>query len=242
MPKLILIFLGLSLFIPNQTLGGPVVFRSQDNVEVFGNELSATAPTKGVILLFHQAGSNSAEYAPIAPRLAALGWSTLAIDQRSGGSAYGRRNLTAERFGKSAGYEAALPDLEAALDFAQMTWPNQKLLAWGSSYSAALTFVLAARHPRKIDGILAFSPGEYLAGVSVSDAAAKLTIPIFATAASDAGEQRAVEQILAASPSLAKIQFVPRRGSHGSSTLREDANPGGAQANWEAVEKFLARF
>jgi len=90
--------------------------------------------------------------------------------------------------------------------------------------------------------LLAFSPGEYLNGLSARDSAAKLTIPLFATGASDAGEQRAAEQILKASPSTVKEQFSPRQGNHGSSTLRDDGNPGGAAANWAAVEKFLARF
>jgi hypothetical protein len=39
------------------------------------------------ILLSHQAGSNRAEYAPIAPRLVKPGFNCLAIDQRSGGEA-----------------------------------------------------------------------------------------------------------------------------------------------------------
>jgi len=30
--------------------------------------------------------------------------------------------------------------------------------------------------------------------------------------------------------------------AHGSSTLREDVNPAGAEENWQAVLKFLAQF
>jgi len=51
--------------------------------------------------LFHQAGSNRGEYAMIGPMLAALGFNALAIDQRSGGNAWGRTNETVKRLGKS---------------------------------------------------------------------------------------------------------------------------------------------
>ena len=40
------------------------------------------------------------------------------------------------------------------------------ILVWGSSYSAALVFLLAAEHQDEIKAILAFSPGEYLRGSS----------------------------------------------------------------------------
>jgi hypothetical protein len=51
------------------------------------------------------------------------------------------------------------------------------------------------------------------------------------------------KSILDVSPSAEKTQFVPQiAGVHGSSTLREDQNPAGAEENWAAVKQFLARF
>jgi hypothetical protein len=51
------------------------------------------------------------------------------------------------------------------------------------------------------------------------------------------------KSILDASPSAEKTQFVPQiAGAHGSSTLREDQNPAGAEENWAAVKQFLAKF
>ncbi|MGO8839917.1 MAG: hypothetical protein ACLQF1_01900 [Methyloceanibacter sp.] len=51
------------------------------------------------------------------------------------------------------------------------------------------------------------------------------------------------KSILDASHSTDKTQFVAQiAGVHGSSTLREDQNPDGAEENWAAVKQFLAKF
>ena len=219
----------------------PVTFRAADGVVVHGDLYRPAGAPRGVLLLFHQAGANRLEYAPIAPRLAALGWVALAIDQRSGGDLFGGRNLTAAGVRGDPGYMAALPDLEAALAFARAQWPGMRPAVWGSSYSAALVFVLAARHPAEISAVLAFSPGEYLP-VSVRAAAARVTVPIYVTSASDPEEEQAAAAILAASPSALKRQARARVGTHGSATLRPDVNPQGAAANFADVTAWLTEL
>jgi dienelactone hydrolase len=197
-----------------------------------------------LILLFHQAGSNRGEYATIGPALATLGFNALAIDQRSGGNAWGRTNETVKRLGKSTGYDEALLDLEAALQWAESSGQTGSIIVWGSSYSAALVFLLAAEHRNEIKAILAFSPGEYLRGsATVRKAAAQVSIPIFVTSAKDPKEIAVAKSIVDASHSAGKNQFVPQiAGVHGSSTLRKDQNPDGAEENWAAVKQFLAKF
>lgn len=96
-----------------------VTFRAADGVLVHGDLYRPAGAPRGVLLLFHQAGANRLEYAPVAPRLAALGWVALAIDQRSGGDLFDAHNLTAAGVRGDPGYMAALPDLEAALAFAR---------------------------------------------------------------------------------------------------------------------------
>jgi len=176
--------------------------------------------------------------------LATLGFNALAIDQRSGGNAWERSNDTIKRLGKSTGYDEALPDLEAALQWAKSSGETGPIILWGSSYSAALVFLLAASHPREVNAILAFSPGEYLRGPStVRKAAAQVSIPIFVTSAKDPKEIAVAKSIFDASPSVEKIRFVPQiAGVHGSSTLREDQNPDGTEENWVAVKQCLAKF
>lgn len=215
----------------------PVTLQAADGVRVAGAYYRAPHP-KALILLFHQAGSGKGEYATIAPRLVAAGYSALAIDQRSGGSLFGR-NATVARLGHSASFADAARDLEAAFD-----WGRQQhvpVIVWGSSYSSALAFQLAAAHPGMIRAVLAFSPGEYLGSKgAVAEAARRIAVPIYATSASDADEIAAARTILAASPSQVKTQYVPATGVHGSSTLLASRNPKGAAANWRSVLDFLS--
>jgi alpha-beta hydrolase superfamily lysophospholipase len=136
----------------------PVTLTASDGVRVYGDFYSAASNTRPYILLFHQAGSNKAEYAPIAPLLVRLGFNCLAIDQRSGGGMWGHQNETVRHLGREAGYIDALKDLEAALAWARSQSNNGRVLVWGSSYSAALVFPLAASHQPEVSGVLAFSP------------------------------------------------------------------------------------
>ncbi len=212
-------------------------FRAADGVGVFSTHLRAIAtPPRATVLLFHMAGANRAEYAPIAPELVRRGCETLAIDQRSGGNDFGARNETVQ--GSDPGFLAALPDLEAALAWARAPGHGRVVLV-GSSYSAALIFLLAARNPGAVAAILAFSPGEYLRGTSVREAAARVDCPVFVTSAADADEIAAARTILAAVRAPVKVQFVPEAGPHGASLLRADRNPRGAAAAWRAVDRFL---
>jgi dienelactone hydrolase len=219
----------------------PVSFTASDGVRVYADHTPASGNGDKLILLFHQAGSNRGEYATIAPVLVGLGYATLAVDQRSGGNLWGRQNETVQHLGHSADYGAALLDLEAALDWARANGHAGNVILWGSSYSASLVFLVAAKHPQEIAAVLAFSPGEYFSDPSaVRHAAAQLTLPIFATSAKESDEIAAAKAILAAAPSKMKTQFIPQiAGVHGSSTLRADRNPKAAEENWAAVKAFL---
>ena len=149
-----------------------IVLTARDGTKIFGQVWRAPGERPPVILAFHMAGSNHAEYATIGPRLSSAGFSVLAIDQRSGGSQFGASNKTVELLGHSTSYTAALDDLEAALEWGRGQAKGAPVLAWGSSYLAALVFVLAGRPGTGIAGVLAFSPGEYLGGDRAVHAAA----------------------------------------------------------------------
>ena len=220
----------------------PLTLTAVDGVTVYGDRYAAKGTALATILLFHQAGSNRGEYAPIAPRLAEAGYEAIAIDQRSGGKLFGRNNETVAKLGASGDYLDALPDLEAALAFARKEAAGRPVIVWGSSYSASLVFMLAAKHPDEVAAVLAFSPGEYFGGKArVATAAANVNVPVFVTSAPDESEVTQAKAILAASPSATKVQFVPKHGKHGSSTLHADANPKGAKEVWAAVMDFLSK-
>ncbi len=222
----------------------PITLTAADGVKVSGGLWLADGPRPPVILAFHQADSNKAEYGPMVERLNEAGFTLLAIDQRSGGDYFGGNNRTVEVLGASTGYEAAMTDLEAALAWGREHARGAPVIVWGSSYSAALVFLLAAKYPTAIAGVLAFSPDEYLARKrAVRDAAAKLQVPVYITQATTRGEHERAHRIFRAIPGEDKVEFIPAtRGTHGSSTLRSDTNPEGAEENWQAVLKFLARF
>lgn len=213
----------------------PITLTAADGVKIAALHYRSPRP-KALILLFHQAGSGKGEYATIAPRLVEAGWSALAIDQRSGGDMFGR-NETVAAIGREASYPEARKDLDAAL-----AWSAKQgvpVIVWGSSYSAALVFQVAADHP-EVKAVLAFSPGEYLGkGDPVAAAAARVSAPVFVTSASEKAEIAAATAILAASPATVKRQYTPRAGVHGSSTLIAGRNAAGAEANWKAVLDFL---
>jgi dienelactone hydrolase len=242
MRLLLLIIAVLTIVVPIAGNAEPVSFSAADGVQIFADYYPAESKSKPLILLFHQAGSNRGEYAPIAPMLAALGFNALALDQRSGGALFGRDNETVRKLGRSTGFGEVIRDMEAALHWSRDNGHTGPVIVWGSSYSAALVLLFAARHPQDVAAVLAFSPGEYLGGSdTVGHAAAQVAVPVFVTSASTPDEVAAAKVILAASPATLKVQFVPKlAGVHGSSTLRSDRNPKGAAENWAAVRDFLA--
>ena len=152
---------------------------------------------------------------------------------------YGR-NRTAAALGKSADYLDARPDMQAALEWALAK--NVPVAVWGSSYSSALVFPLAAANPGKVRAVLAFSPGEYFDDRTlVSRAAAKVTVPVYITSAPDAGEVALARTVFDATAATDKTDYVPKDGVHASSTLIAAKNPAGAEANWTALLAFLKK-
>ena len=232
------------VFLAHAAAAEPVTLTAADGVKVYGELWPAAGQKPPLILAFHQAGSSHAEYAPLAPRLNRAGFSVLAIDQRSGGAEFGGTNQTVKALGRSASYDAALPDLEAALAWGRSQANGAPLLVWGSSYSAALVFLLAARYPLDVQALLAFSPGEYLAAPDAVHAAARqLRVPVFIAQSSSQDEIDQSRSILKAIAGADKVQFVAgKHGVHGSATLRADRNASGAEENWGAVLAFLAKF
>lgn len=214
-----------------------VELAAADGVKVFGT-LYPTRKERPIILLFHQAEANRAEYQDVAPGLIGLGFNALAIDQRSGGTLLDSRNQTVAQLQRTTGYtyDEALLDLEAAA-----TWAEREgfktIIVWGSSYSAALVFLLAADHP-VVAGVLSFSPGEYLTDPQeVTVAAAKVRVPVFIT--SSRFEAEDAKAIFGATASEDKVQFTPEGfGAHGSLSL----SSGDKAEYWQAVKAFLARW
>lgn len=220
---------------------GAVTLTAADDVKVFGTLSTAKEDNDRIILLFHQARSNRHEYDPIAPQLNELGFDTLAIDQRSGGTMWEHDNETVKALGDSTEYLYALPDLQAAVDWA--VEKNYKtIVTVGSSYSAALSFILAKSNADELTAIASFSPGEYLGKPDlVKDAAAEVKLPVYVTAGAEEDEQSRVDEVLSRTDADKIVRHKPTAGVHGASTLREDKNEAGAAENFAEFKAFLEK-
>ncbi|MBN9502709.1 MAG: dienelactone hydrolase family protein [Armatimonadetes bacterium] len=234
--------LGISLSLAlGQGKPTELTLKASDGKSVFGRLFPAKGTAKGVVLMFHQARSNMEEYAPIAPKVAELGFDCLTIDQRSGGDMWGAKNRTAASYSSAQDYLSAYPDLEGALDWAKAK-SYGKIVAWGSSYSAALSLKLAAEHP-EVSAVLSFSPGEYFGEKgTVAGWNAKIKAPVLMAFSRRESGNGGYDLFKTAGKFPARSHdaiIVHADGVHGSSTLRADKNPKSNDYYWKGVETFL---
>jgi len=223
-----------------------ISFASKDGLEITADHYRSAAKGAPLIVLFHQAGWSRGEYGEIAPRLVALGYDCLAVDLRSGGvinDVVNQTNKRAKAAGKGTTYVDAEQDVVAALQFARKELKGKRVLAWGSSYSAALVLRTVAKHPELADACAAFAPGEYFQGDGkpadwIENSVGTLRCPAFVTSAgSERGNWAAM---FAAIPDGKKQSFLPKtKGQHGSRALWRRFDDSGAY--WDETEGFLAR-
>ncbi|PHR70858.1 MAG: hypothetical protein COA67_07635 [Lutibacter sp.] len=196
---------------------------------------------KPIVLLCHQAGFSRGEYKDTAIKLNYLGYSCLAIDQRSGEIANEISNETAQRAkekGLPTSYLDARQDIESAIDYLYDMNGNQPILLVGSSYSASLV-LLIGKENEKVKAVAAFSPGEYLKGIKMSDKLQDYKKSVFVTSS-----KNEIQQIKGLKIGVTKgklVHFEPLTdGIHGSRALWKSTK--GNDKYWEAFEGFLDMF
>jgi alpha-beta hydrolase superfamily lysophospholipase len=208
-----------------------ITFPSTDSLPLTADLYAPLPPTAPFIVLFHQAGASRGEYREIAPRLVAMGFNCMAVDQRSGDTMNGVPNQTAreaQHRHQPVSMLSARQDLEAAIRYARAHYARGPLLAWGSSYSASLVLVVAGEDRGLVDGVLAFSPGEYFPVAPGR--------PTFITSARS--EESDWQPIYAAvTPSLRRAYVPEAEGRHGSIALWKQTP--GQEGYWQAVRGFL---
>lgn len=224
--------------------GETISFPSSDGLELSADVSLIERKDAPFMLLCHQAGWSRGEYKDTSRWFNELGFHVLALDQRSGREVKGVPNLTAKRAqakGLPTEYLDAKQDIEAAIAYIQKTYAPKKLILLGSSYSASLVLRIAGENRFPIDGVLAFSPGEYFKEKPkyVQEKAAGIKALVFVTSA--AKEIKRWEAIAAQIPKDRLNAFVPReKGEHGSRALWE------GKSGWplyrRATQAFLARF
>jgi len=213
----------------------------QGRADVYATKSKSSA----LVLLFHQAGWSRGEYREIAPKLTKAGYRVMAVDQRSGGKVNGVENEThrrATRMGLERSYLDAYVDMEAALAYARKELAAERIIVWGSSYSASLVFRLAAEHPGEVTAVMAFAPGEYFKKEGrnyIQGFGKRVKQPLFVTSAKKERDQ--VWPIFDASPAEKKILFTPAsKGQHGSRALWNKWSD--SDVYWAAVNGFLEEY
>jgi alpha-beta hydrolase superfamily lysophospholipase len=219
-----------------------VEFPSLDGLTISANTyfMESEKPT---ILLCHQAGYNKAEYEDVAVELNKLGFSVMAIDQRSGGKVKGKRNLTHDRAkeeDKKTKYVDAEQDILAAINYA-FKQSGKPIILWGSSYSAGLSLLIAPSN-KKVAAVMAFSPGNYYgkAKPDIQEVLKDFSKPMFVSSSKiEAGKTKKLLSNLTLNDK--QFFFKPSGlGKHGSSALWPSSSNN--EEYWTAVKSFLSQF
>jgi len=225
----------------NDFKGETINFSAKDGVKITADLYLIPNSNAPFIILFHQAGYSRGEYREIAPKLNKLGFNCMAIDQRSGDKVNGVDNKTnndAKKANKSTKYIDAIPDIEAAYLYVKNEIKSDKIVVWGSSYSAALMFYLASTNADGIDAVLSFSPGEYfkINGKDIKSYASDVKCPVFITSAKSEYDQW---KNIYNSIKNEKYFFLPKTsGKHGSKALW--SNNKDHKEYWKEVTNFLS--
>ena len=235
----------LIILLSSKLYAETLIINSDDNINIITDTyIISEDPKTPVIVLYHQAGWSRGEYLEIAPKLNQLGFNCIAVDLRSGEAINDVENLTAKHAkeaSKQTRYIDALPDILSSLRFINSNFPDSDIIAWGSSYSAALVLHVAGKHPDLIDGALSFAPGEYFAkqGKSktwIKESASGISVLTFITSARN--EKNNWSEIYDAIKSDKKSSFLPEsKGNHGSRALWDQFEDSGQY--WDAVSEFL---
>ncbi len=219
-----------------------IEFDAADGLTISGNLYEVENPEK-VILLCHQARFNKFEYEGIAQRLNEMGYTCLAIDQRSGGPIANRANETnirAIKQGLGVDYLDAQADIKAGIKYLNDKY-EMKIIVWGSSYSSTLILYEYCKN-KHVEGAISFSPGNYFEEDlgSLVPMIAKSDKPLFLTSSKREKDQVAV---LIENKELndKQVQFVPEgSGHHGSRALWE--NQDGGEEYWAAIKQWFGKL
>jgi dienelactone hydrolase len=215
-----------------------IIIFSKDSLPITADiyEVNNKKPT---ILLCHQAGFSRGEYKDTAVKLMALGFSSMAIDQRSGNKANDIINETAKE-AKSrnlpTNYLDAKQDIEAAIDYLYDINGNQPIILVGSSYSATLV-LLIGENSKKVKAVAAFSPGEYYKKIDVKNTIKNYKKPVFVT--SSKKETENLEVLVSLINTSYLTHFKPStKGIHGSRALWNSTE--GNEMYWDSFQLFLS--
>jgi dienelactone hydrolase len=213
-----------------------------NGLEIDGTLYESKKPIKKIMLLCHQARFSKGEYINTAPKLVAMGYTCLAISQRSGDSINGIINKTAKDAAAKnlpTNYIDAEPDIINALDFMYNKY-KQPIILVGSSYSSSLILKVAAQYPQKVKATISYSPGEYFDDtLMITNCIKQLKLPIYITCSNE--EIKETQALLPNKRSKNSTFFKPTQvGKHGSKALWD--NYAGNEEYWKSLKLFLHKI
>jgi predicted alpha/beta-fold hydrolase len=215
------------------------IFYSKDSLPISG-DIYEVNNKKPIMLLCHQAGYSRGEYKDIARKLCNYGFSSMAIDQRSGGKVNGVLNQTtvaAKTRNLPTDYLDARQDIEAAINYLYEMNGGQKIILVGSSYSATLALLVGSTSD-KVKAVAAFSPGEYFKTINVQNSIKDISKLVFVT--SSKNEAEALEELVSSIDNENLTHFIPANdGIHGAKVLWNSTD--GNEEYWNAFLKFLLK-
>ncbi len=213
-----------------------ISFKASDGLEVTGDLY--LKDTNKFIVACHMAGASRGEYKNTAKWLNKVGYSVLAIDQRSGRKVNGVVNETAKRAkakGLKTRYKDAGKDILGAIQYVKKRYNPDFLVLMGSSYSADWALIIAADDVG-VDAAVAYSPGNYFK--KVEPVSGGIEIPVYITAATNEIEKRKRASFVKNISSEYLVLFDPEGGGkHGSKSLQRSTK--GYKKYRKSLKDFL---
>ena len=125
-----------------------IKWKSNDNLEIFGQYWKTDQAEKAVIALVHGFGEHSGRYQHVAEMFGANGYSVIALDHRGHGQSGGQR-------GHTPTYEHIMQDLDNFILKVHDIFPEQKIILYGHSMGGGFVANYLIRNkPQVIGGIL----------------------------------------------------------------------------------------
>lgn len=220
--KVWLVVLLFNIFDINGFCQQKVTFTASDGLKITA-DLYLKKYSSPFILLFHQNGYSRGEYKEIAQKLLNLDYNCLAVDLRCGGKTNYIKNETALRAmnkGISCKLLDARRDINAAVEYTS-NYNDKAVILFGSSYSASLCMIIG-KNNKKVDAVVAFSPGEYFEPeISVKNEIRDFDKPLFVS--SSRLEYSYIDEMLSIIPDNLKTIYKHSEGekAHGAKALWE---------------------
>jgi pimeloyl-ACP methyl ester carboxylesterase len=203
-----------------------VTFPTSDGVTISATLRVGETGTIPIVLV-HQLGSTRAEWEPLVAKLAAEGWTTLALDLRghgesTAGTGSRPRTLAYGSF-RDTDWRDTQRDVRAALDFlaGRQEIAAQSAVLVGSSIGGTACLAAAAEDPRA-SRVAVLSPGRAYRGFDAIIPASKLgERELLILRAQDEAMTQETGEVLDRIVTNSTLRLVPG-GSHGVAMLADD--------------------